>query len=148
MLLSLMLVGCAAKVDYIDNVPSATDPWDDAVPRLIVRGTVINQLGDSLQGIRIDLYGVQDHDEEPIPTYNYAITDSLGQYIITRYRGRDIPDSITLVASDPEQRYDSLTVHCAGADYAQTYTSGTIVWNINLRLSPLSSAAGRRSAEE
>lgn len=146
--LSLTFVSCAARWNDPADVSSAEDPWEGAAPRLIVRGTVTSQLGDSLQGIRIDLYGVQDHDEEEIASYNYALTDSLGQYIITRYRGREIPDSITLSASDPEQRYAPVTVRCAGADYAVTYSSGTIAWTINLRLNPLSSAVGRRSAEE
>ena len=140
-ILSLTLIGCA-KGEYMADPPE--DPADGAAPRLIVRGTVTNQLGDSLQGIRIDLYGVREHDEQDIPTYNYAITDSRGQYIITRYRGREIPDSITLVVSDLEQRYADVTVSCRSADFAVMYPSGTMEWGVNICLSPLSSAVGRR----
>lgn len=92
-----------------------------ASPRLIVNGMVTNTFDRPLGGIYVALPGVRQPDEPDILTYNYSITDSLGRYTIIRYRGRDVPVEITVVATDstglyPEQyifapvTYDSVYV--------------------------------------
>ena len=43
-------------------------------------------------------------------TYNYAITDQKGEYTIIRYRGRECPTEVVVVASDPNNVYAEQTI--------------------------------------
>ena len=112
------LAGCAAKTTdppegyggyWIVN-PENTESgyFTTASPRLIVKGTVTNTADQPLSGIYVAVPGMREPNEPDILTYNYSITDSLGQYTIIRYRGREVPEEITVVATDstgiyPEQ---------------------------------------------
>ncbi len=88
-----------------------TDPggesgyYSSASPRLIVNGTVTNTADQPLSGIYIALPSVREPNEPEILTYNYSITDSLGRYTIIRYRGREVPTEITVVATDSTGLY-------------------------------------------
>lgn len=79
--------------------------YTSASPRLIVSGTVTNTASQPLSGIYVALPGVREPGEPDILTYNYSITDSLGQYTIIRYRGREVPEEITVVATDSTGLY-------------------------------------------
>ena len=69
-------------------------------PRLVVRGYVSNEANEPLANIRVAVYGVREADEPDIITYNYAITDTAGMYEIIRYRNRDLPQEVTVIATD------------------------------------------------
>lgn len=69
-------------------------------PRLVVRGYVSNEVNEPLANIRVAVYGVREADEPDIITYNYAITDTAGMYEIIRYRNRDLPQEVTVIATD------------------------------------------------
>ena len=98
--LSGVLMGCEAKSEY-----GWYDP-DKKEERMIVTGCVINEDSIPLQGIRIDIPDVRENANEPyLPTYNYAITDSAGHYTIIRYMGREIPDSVRVVATPQDTIY-------------------------------------------
>ena len=79
--------------------------YTSASPRLIVSGTVTNTADQPLGGIYVSLPGVREPNEPDILTYNYSITDSLGRYTIIRYRGREVPTEITVVATDSTGLY-------------------------------------------
>ena len=77
----------------------------NASPRLIINGLVTNTAGDPLEGIYVAVLNVREENEPDILTYNYSITDSVGQYTIIRYRGREYPAEITVVATDSTGTY-------------------------------------------
>lgn len=90
-------------------------------PRLIINGLVTDTSGEPIEGIYVAVLNVREENEPDILTYNYSVTDSVGQYTIIRYRGREYPTEITVVATDstglyPEQymfapvTYDSISV--------------------------------------
>ena len=105
-LIGCMLAGCANSVS-----PEGGDAWLGAnVPRLVVSGCVINESAEPLQGIRIDIYGVREETEPDVLSYNYALTDSAGMYVICRYLGREIPAEVTVVVTDPKEQYEEQTL--------------------------------------
>ena len=89
--------GCSMKYD-----PSVRF---NASPRLIINGLVTDTSGDPLEGIYVAVLNVREENEPDILTYNYSITDSVGQYTIIRYRGREYPSEITVVATDSTGTY-------------------------------------------
>lgn len=101
------LSGCSVKGGSLDSYADLDAPQ---IPeRLIIRGTVKNTAQQALEGIRIDIYGVRDEKEGDVLSYNYAFTDSLGNYTICRYMGRTIPVEVVVVASDPRKIYQEKT---------------------------------------
>ena len=96
-------IGCAHKPstepDYIDDVLSA------GIPRLVISGQITNTDNEVLPGIYVSVFGVRQEQEADIITYNYAVSDSLGKYTIIRYRGRELPAELTLVATDSTGLY-------------------------------------------
>ena len=95
--LSITLIGCKA------NAP--TDWHEDwggqtGAPRLLVNGTVTNTADEPLQDIYVAIFGIREPNEPDLLSYNYAITDSAGRYTIVRYRGRELPMEVTVVATD------------------------------------------------
>ena len=103
MLQLLVMAGCS-QYDSRPKDPFSADSTMANGMRLIVMGTVMDANQQPLQGIRIDVYGVRAETEPDIQNYNFAYTDSVGRYVICRYRGRTRTQMI-VVASDPEQRF-------------------------------------------
>ena len=109
--LSLVLIGCSVNNSSYPNDPDETN---SSTPRLIVRGRVCNEQGDGLQGIYVRLeeyYDISNGytvlDEANIATYNYAYTDHNGYYTIVRYRGREMPKEVHVVATDTAGVYQT-----------------------------------------
>ena len=75
-------------------------------PRLVVKGKVTNIVGEPLQGIAVSVFGVREPDEPDVLSYNYALTNSAGNYTIVRYRGRELPTEVTVVATDSTGIYE------------------------------------------
>ena len=121
-LFGCMLAGCAKS-----ESPEGGDAWLGAnVPRLVVSGCVINESAEPLQGIRIDIYGVREETEPDVLSYNYALTDSAGMYIICRYLGREIPAEVTIVATDPHDQYNEQTLFEAPSEGSlESFSSGS-----------------------
>ena len=125
LILSLVLIGfwtgCKKSSNLIppsssgSQGPSASDPdpYEDVAPRMVVSGTVTNEDGEALEGIYIVLDGIREPDEPDIAFYNYAWTDSIGKYTIIRYRGRECPDEVTVIAIDPENIYKEQVQNCS-----------------------------------
>ena len=90
---------------WITNPGTESGYYSSASPRLIVQGTVTNTADQPLGGIYVALPSVREPNEPDILTYNYSITDSLGKYTIIRYRGREVPMEITVVATDSTGLY-------------------------------------------
>ena len=105
-------IGCSKK-ESVDNLTASPDAWEynPGLPRLIVSGSVSNTDGQALEGIYVAVYGVREHNEKPLISYNYAITDTAGQYTIIRYRGREMPMEVSLVATDSTGVYKEQTVY-------------------------------------
>lgn len=82
------------------------------VPRLVINGQISNTNNEVLSGIYISVFGVRQEDEADIMTYNYAVSDSLGKYTIIRYRGRELPTELTLVATDSTGLYQEQSRIC------------------------------------
>ena len=90
-----------ADVDYADTETA----------RLVVSGVVTYADGSKASGIRVSIYGVRAETEfADMNTYNYAITDQKGEYTIIRYRGRECPTEVVVVASDPNNVYAEQTI--------------------------------------
>ena len=134
MFIGITLTGCMAKnADEILD-PSNSSGWSDkTAPRLIVKGTVTNEAGEPLKNIRVDLYGVREETEQDILTYNYSYTNAAGEYVITRYRGRQSPNSITLVFSDPSNTYQEQTKICDKSVEVLS-SSGDSEWRVTATL--------------
>ncbi|MBR7155044.1 MAG: hypothetical protein IKD12_07075 [Paludibacteraceae bacterium] len=81
------------------------EPMDyfEGAPRLIIKGHVKDEADEPLRNIHVYLDGV---DEPAAIGYNEAYTDSLGGYLITRYLGRSLPDSLVIIASDTASIYE------------------------------------------
>lgn len=80
------------------------DPGDfQGAPRLVLKGLVTDEMDEPLRNIHVYLDGV---DEPAAIGYNEAYTDSLGGYLITRYLGRSLPDSLVIIASDTASIYE------------------------------------------
>lgn len=101
--LAVGLIGCSSKEGNYD--PSIPDIANGA-PRLVVKGTVTNTADEPLQGIYVAIYGVREADEPDVLSYNYALTDKTGNYTIVRYRGREYPTEVTVVATDSTGVYE------------------------------------------
>ena len=84
---------------------------DIETARLVVSGVVTYADGSKANGIKVSIYGVRAETEfADMNTYNYAITDQKGEYTIIRYRGRECPTEVVVVASDPNNVYAEQTI--------------------------------------
>ena len=84
---------------------------DIETARLVVSGVVTYADGSKANGIKVSIYGVRAETEfTDMNTYNYAITDQKGEYTIIRYRGRECPTEVVVVASDPNNVYAEQTI--------------------------------------
>jgi len=95
-------IGCSLK----EGIDPIYPPFDDAGPRLVISGTVTDTAGRGLPGISVAVYGVREANEPDILSYNCAVTDSVGRYMIIRYRGREMPVEVSVVATDPLDIYE------------------------------------------
>lgn len=112
-----VFVGCTARKDrnpaeengggwwIVNHEGTESGYYTSASPRLIVTGTVTNSADQPLSGIYVAVPSVREPKEPDILTYNYSITDSLGQYTVIRYRGREVPTEITVIATDSTGLY-------------------------------------------
>lgn len=101
-----LLVGVSFSSCFTDSVDYA----DIETARLVVSGVVTYADGSKASGIRVSIYGVREETEADMNTYNYAITDTKGEYTIIRYRGRECPTEVVVVASDPTNVYAEQTI--------------------------------------
>lgn len=101
-----LLVGVSFSSCFTANVDYA----DIETARLVVSGMVTYADGSKASGIRVSIYGVREETEADMNTYNYAITDTAGEYTIIRYRGRECPKEVVVVASDPTNVYAEQTI--------------------------------------
>ena len=102
-----LLVGVSFSSCTTPNVDYA----DIATARLVVSGVVTYADGSKANGIKVSIYGVRAETEfADMNTYNYAITDQKGEYTIIRYRGRECPTEVVVVASDPTNVYAEQTL--------------------------------------
>ena len=101
LLVGVSFSSCTTPVDYAD-IETA---------RLVVSGVVTYADGSKANGIKVSIYGVRAETEfADMNTYNYAITDQKGEYTIIRYRGRECPTEVVVVASDPTNVYAEQTL--------------------------------------
>lgn len=120
-LFGFILTGCAKNAVELPGGGLSGN-----LPRLIVSGCVTDEAAQPLQGIRIDIYGVREETEPDILSYNYALTDSAGMYIICRYLGREIPAEVTIVATDPHDQYNEQTLFEAPSEGSlESFSSGS-----------------------
>ena len=102
-----LLVGLSFSSCDTNNVDHA----DTETARLVVSGVVTYADGSKANGIKVSIYGVRAEIESAdMNTYNYAITDQKGEYTIIRYRGRECPTEVVVVASDPNNVYAEQTI--------------------------------------
>lgn len=102
-----LLVG----VSFSSCTTPDVDYADIATARLVVSGVVTYADGSKANGIKVSIYGVRAETEfADMNTYNYAITDQKGEYTIIRYRGRECPTEVVVVASDPTNVYAEQTI--------------------------------------
>lgn len=100
--LCISLIGCSTK----DNgFPFENNDMTENSPRLVIRGTVSDEEGKAISGIYVSVINVREANEPNLLTYNYAVTDTIGQYTIIRYRGRELPTEVTVVATDSSRIY-------------------------------------------
>lgn len=99
--LCLCFFGCMDK-GYKD--PFGYESTDSS-PRLIISGTVSNEEGNALPGIYVSAVSVREKNEPDLISYNFAVTDTAGRYTIIRYRGRELPSEVTVVATDSSGIY-------------------------------------------
>ena len=102
-ILAISLFGCSTGKDGLG--PEAYFNGG-TTPRLVIKGTVKNTADEPLQGIYVAVYGVRDASEPDVLSYNYALTDKAGNYTIVRYRGREYPTEVTVVATDSTGIYE------------------------------------------
>ena len=98
-------IGCEQRIAVISEGGGVDYPYEggeysSGSPRLVIRGHVENEAGEALSGIHVAVFGVRGGKEKDILFYNYALTDSAGMYTIIRYRGREVPAEVTVVATD------------------------------------------------
>ena len=110
-LVAYSVTGCAYEASGPRDAGSNSEEVDPGLPRLVVSGLVSDTAGHALEGISVAVYGVREHDEQPLITYNYALTDTAGQYTIIRYRGRELPTEVTVVATDSAGIYREQTIY-------------------------------------
>lgn len=94
-LMTLIGNGCMSKNDMA-YPPTVFE----GAPRLVIHGSVADDEDHALEGIHVAVYGVRDENEKDLSGYNYALTDTAGEYSIIRYRGREKPTTITIVVTD------------------------------------------------
>lgn len=98
-------------VSFNSCVMADVDYTDMETARLVVSGVVTYADGSKASGIKVSIYGVRAETEfADMNTYNYAITDQKGEYTIIRYRGRECPTEVVVVASDPNNIYAEQTI--------------------------------------
>lgn len=114
-------VGCS-KNDF------SVGPTPLGLQRMIISGKVTNTSSKPLQGIHVAVFGVREPEEKDIITYNYAITDTAGQYTIIRYRGREMPTEVTVVATDSTGVYEEQVIF-APVTYDKEYQYGYEPYN-------------------
>ena len=119
-LICFSFVGCSQRDTY--------EPIPPGLPRMIISGTVTNTSSEPLQGIHVAVFGVREPEEKDIITYNYAITDTAGQYTIIRYRGREMPTEVTVVATDSTGVYQEQILF-APISYDTAYVYGNELFN-------------------
>ncbi len=102
-ILAISLFGCSTRTEGLG--PEAYFN-SGTTPRLVIKGTVKNTAGEPLQGIYVAVYGVREADEPDVLSYNYALTGPGGDYTIVRYRGREYPTEVTVVATDSTGVYE------------------------------------------
>ena len=102
-----LCISCRNKGDSaeIDDPSWYNEADASGLPRLVISGQINNTNHEALSGIYVSVFGVRQEMETNIITYNYAVSDSLGQYLIIRYRGRELPAEVTLVATDSTGLY-------------------------------------------
>ena len=100
---AVIFVGCTAK-EHLDF------PEPFGASRLIAQGTVTDELGQPLAGIRVDIFDVRETDEADMLSYNYNFTDTAGHYTIVRYAGRKPLTEVTLTATDSTNIYQQQTL--------------------------------------
>ena len=103
LLMGVSFSSCSSTPDvYYTDIETA---------RLVVSGVVTYADGSKASGIKVSIYGVRAETEfADMNTYNYAITDQKGEYTIIRYRGRECPTEVVVVASDPNNIYAEQTI--------------------------------------
>ena len=110
----LLLTGCTHREPTMPDPSNPSVNQDGASAdypvfiediRLIVKGHILDENSQPVEGIRVDLYGVREEDEPDVLSYNYTFSDSIGLFIMTRYVGRPKDRVLTIVASDPKNRY-------------------------------------------
>ena len=107
-ILCLGFIGCSTGFpNDLSYFVSAEDGASS--PRLVIRGTVSNEEGKVLADIRVSETNVKALNEQDTYTYNYATTDKAGAYTIIRYRGRELPTEVCVVASDSTGVYKTDT---------------------------------------
>ncbi len=98
-------------VSFSSCMGTDADYTDIETARLVVSGVVTYADGSKASGIKVSIYGVRAETEfADMNTYNYAITDKKGEYTIIRYRGRECPTEVVVVASDPNNIYAEQTI--------------------------------------
>lgn len=98
-------------VSFSSCMTAGVDYTDIETARLVVSGVVTYADGSKANGIKVSIYGVRAETEfADMNTYNYAITDQKGEYTIIRYRGRECPTEVVVVASDPTNVYAEQTI--------------------------------------
>ena len=108
--LTLGLIGCSnSKGGNYDAYPPDSE---NGTPRMVVKGKVTNTADEPLQGIYVAIYGVREPSEPDVLSYNYALTDSACRYTIVRYRGRELPVEVTVVATDSAGLYQEQSRIC------------------------------------
>ena len=107
MFIFLAGTSCSSKPDA-EPSPYLDGGGFTGVPRLLVKGTVKNKNDEPVSGIRIEVYGVREKGEPDVLYYNYTFTDSIGQFIISRYLGRNVEQEVTVIASDPKMQYKEM----------------------------------------
>ena len=111
---SFLLTGCAQGPHHGTYPILPTDNPQ----RLVVQGIVTGETSETLEEIRVDIYGVREENEGDILSYNYAITATNGHYTICRYLGRNLPTEVIIVASDPNGKYKDETLFVPQEDFA------------------------------
>ena len=100
-----------------------------STPRLVIRGTVSNGQGEALAGIYVSATNVREVNEPDLLSYNYAVTDSAGQYTIIRYRGRELPAEVTVVATDSTGVYQEAYLFAPVTYDTITTRNGKVPYN-------------------
>ena len=133
----LLLTGCTNREPTMPEPSGSSADYSDFIGniRLIVKGKILDENSQPVEGIRVDLYGVREEDEPDVFSYNYTFSDSIGLFIMTRYVGRPKDRVLTIVASDPKNRYKeqveyrrfSSTTH----SIVENLNGGTqYIWNV------------------